>query len=143
MQPLYGGGLARPFKTYHNALGIPLYLRISTELYLKRLIIAGFEKVFEIARVFRNEGIDREHNPEFTILETMEAYIDYRKNMDLVEEMTEQVVKNVIGVVIQNVKMEINIQKIHPNAVLPSYSKPGDAGMDVISVYKKIEKNYI
>ena len=97
LQPLYGGGLARPFKTYHNALGIPLYLRISTELYLKRLIIAGFEKVFEIARVFRNEGIDREHNPEFTILETMEAYIDYRKNMDLVEEMTEQVVKNVIG----------------------------------------------
>ena len=97
LQPLYGGGLARPFKTYHNALGIPLYLRISTELYLKRLIIAGFEKVFEIARVFRNEGIDREHNPEFTILETMTAYADYKDNMDLVEEMTEYVVKTIIG----------------------------------------------
>src|SRR3990167_5944227 len=97
LQTLYGGGLARPFKTYHNALGIPLYLRISTELYLKRLIVAGFEKVFEIAKIFRNEGIDREHNPEFTILETMEAYVDYKVNMDLVEQMTEYVVKKTIG----------------------------------------------
>src|SRR3972149_12339578 len=97
LQSLYGGGLARPFKTYHNALGIPLYLRISTELYLKRLIVAGFEKVFEIARVFRNEGIDRAHNPEFTILETMTAYADYRNSMELVETMTEYAVKKVIG----------------------------------------------
>lgn len=97
LQNLYGGGLARPFKTHHNALDIPLYLRISSELYLKRLIVAGFEKVFEIARIFRNEGIDRNHNPEFTMLETMEAYIDYRENMDLVEEMTEHVVKSVMG----------------------------------------------
>src|SRR3990167_9042257 len=97
LQPLYGGGLARPFKTYHNALGIPLYLRISTELYLKRLIVAGFENVFEIARVFRNEGIDREHNPEFTILETMAAYKDYKDNMDLLSEMTEYAVKKVTG----------------------------------------------
>ena len=97
LQPLYGGGLARPFKTYHNALGIPLYLRISTELYLKRLIIAGFEKVFEIARVFRNEGIDKKHNPEFTILETMAAYKDYKDNMDLLSEMTEYAVKKVTG----------------------------------------------
>lgn len=97
LQPLYGGGLARPFKTYHNVLGVPLYLRISTELYLKRLIISGFEKVFEIARVFRNEGIDKNHNPEFTILETMEAYIDYKENMKLVEEMTEYAVKEATG----------------------------------------------
>lgn len=97
LQPLYGGGLARPFKTYQNALGIPLYMRISTELYLKRLIVAGFEKVFELARVFRNEGIDRSHNPEFTMLETMTAYNDYLDNMKLVEEMTEHVVKSVIG----------------------------------------------
>lgn len=97
LQPIYGGGLARPFKTYHNALGIPLYLRVSTELYLKRLIIGGFEKVFEIARIFRNEGIDKNHNPEFTILETMEAYIDYKQNMQLVEEMTEYVVKQISG----------------------------------------------
>lgn len=97
LQPLYGGGLARPFKTYHNALGIPLYMRISSELYLKRLIVGGFEKVFEIAKVFRNEGIDKEHNPEFTILETMTAYFDYQDTMDLVEEMTEQVVKSVLS----------------------------------------------
>lgn len=97
LQPLYGGGLARPFKTYHNVLGIPLYMRISTELYLKRLIVGGFEKVFEIARVFRNEGIDQNHNPEFAILETMEAYIDYKENMKLVEQMTEQAVKKAIG----------------------------------------------
>jgi len=97
LQPLYGGGLARPFKTYHNVLGIPLYLRISTELYLKRLIVGGFEKVFEIARVFRNEGIDKSHNPEFTILETMEAYIDYQENMKLVEKMTEYAVKKTLG----------------------------------------------
>lgn len=97
LHPVYGGALARPFKTYHNALGIPLYLRISTELYLKKLIVGGFEKVFEINKVFRNEGIDRQHNPEFTILETMEAYIDYQENMKLVEEMTEDVVKKVTG----------------------------------------------
>lgn len=97
LQSLYGGGLARPFKTYHNVLGIPLYLRISTELYLKRLIVGGFEKVFEFAKVFRNEGIDKNHNPEFTILETMEAYIDYKDNMKLVEEMVESAVKKAIG----------------------------------------------
>ena len=97
LQSLYGGGLARPFKTYHNVLGIPLYMRISTELYLKRLTVGGFEKVFEIAKVFRNEGIDKNHNPEFTILETMEAYIDYKENMKLVEEMTEYAVKKTLG----------------------------------------------
>lgn len=97
LQPLYGGGLARPFKTYHNTLGIPLYMRVSTELYLKRLIVGGFEKVFEISKVFRNEGLSRQHNPEFTLLETMEAYISYKENMELVEQMTEFVVKEVTG----------------------------------------------
>lgn len=97
LHPVYGGALARPFKTYHNALGIPLYMRISTELYLKRLIVGGFEKVFEVNKVFRNEGLDRQHNPEFTILETMEAYIDYKENMKLTERMTEYVVKKVTG----------------------------------------------
>lgn len=96
LQPIYGGGLARPFKTYHNTLGIPLYMRISTELYLKRLIVAGFEKVYEIAKVFRNEGIDKNHNPEFTMVETMEAYVDYKYNMELVEQMTEYAVKKAI-----------------------------------------------
>lgn len=97
LQPLYGGGRARPFKTHHNALDTDLYLRISTELYLKRLIAGGFEKVFEIARVFRNEGMDRNHNPEFTMLETMEAYADYTDNMNLIEEMFEYVAEKVFG----------------------------------------------
>ncbi|GAF85747.1 unnamed protein product [marine sediment metagenome] len=97
LQPIYGGGLARPFKTYHNALGIPLYMRISTELYLKRLIVAGFEKVYEIAKVFRNEGIDKDHNPEFVMVETMEAYVDYKYNMELVEQMIEYAVKKAVG----------------------------------------------
>ena len=97
LQPLYGGGLAKPFKTYHNALGLPLYLRISTELYLKRLIVGGFEKVYEIGRVFRNEGVDRRHNPEFTILETMQAYISYQENMILLEQMVEFVVNKITG----------------------------------------------
>lgn len=97
LQPLYGGGLARPFKAHHNALDIDLYLRISTELYLKRLVVGGLEKVFEFAKVFRNEGMDKKHNPEFTILETMEAYADYKDNMELVEQMTSQAVKEVLG----------------------------------------------
>lgn len=97
LQPIYGGGLARPFKTYHQALESELYLRIATELYLKRLIVGGFERVFELNRVFRNEGVDRSHNPEFTLLETMEAFADYTKNMELVEEMFEWVVYRLFG----------------------------------------------
>ena len=87
MQVLPGGAAARPFKTYHNALDIPLYLRIAPELYLKRLVVGGFEKVFEINRNFRNEGLSTRHNPEFTMLEFYEAYADYKDLMDLTEEM--------------------------------------------------------
>jgi lysyl-tRNA synthetase, class II len=97
LQPIYGGGRARPFKTHHNTLGSDFYLRISNELYLKRLIIGGFEKVFEMGHTFRNEGMDRNHNPEFTMLETMEAYADYTDNMDLIEEMFEYVANEVFG----------------------------------------------
>jgi len=87
MQPVPGGALARPFKTFHNALGMDLYLRIAPELYLKRLIVGGFEKVYEINRSFRNEGISSEHNPEFTMLEFYEAYADYNDMMDMTEEL--------------------------------------------------------
>jgi lysyl-tRNA synthetase class 2 len=87
MQPIPGGALARPFKTFHNALGIDLYLRIAPELYLKRLIVGGMEKVYEINRNFRNEGISAEHNPEFTMLEFYEAYSDYHDMMSLTEEL--------------------------------------------------------
>ncbi|MFZ2053778.1 MAG: lysine--tRNA ligase [Candidatus Aminicenantales bacterium] len=87
MQPIPGGALARPFKTFHNALGIDLYLRIAPELYLKRLTVGGMEKVYEINRNFRNEGISSEHNPEFTMLEFYEAYSDYKDMMNLTEEL--------------------------------------------------------
>lgn len=95
LQPIYGGTRAKPFKTHHNTLDLDLYLRISNELYLKRLIVGGFEKVFEMGHTFRNEGMDRHHNPEFTMLETMEAYADYTDNMDLIEEMFEFTAKEV------------------------------------------------
>ena len=87
LQPLYGGAAARPFTTMHNALDMPLYLRIADELYLKRLIVGGMERVYEIGHDFRNEGIDRTHNPEFTMLEFYEAYADYQVMMDVVERL--------------------------------------------------------
>ncbi len=87
LQPLYGGASARPFKTHHNALDVDLYLRIADELYLKRLIVGGYEAVYEISKDFRNEGMDRTHNPEFTMLEVYVAYRDYQWMMGLVEEM--------------------------------------------------------
>ena len=87
LQPLYGGALARPFTTHHNALDVDLYLRIADELYLKRLIVGGLYGVFEIAKDFRNEGMDRDHNPEFTMLEIYVAYQDYTFMMDLTEEL--------------------------------------------------------
>lgn len=97
LQPIYGGGFARPFKTHHNALDADMFLRISNEMYLKRLIVGGFEKVYELSTDFRNEGIDHTHNPEFTILEAMTAYKNYFYGMDLIEELTEFVAKQTMG----------------------------------------------
>ena len=91
LQPIPGGASARPFITHHNALNIPLYLRIANELYLKRLIVGGFEGVYEFAKDFRNEGMDRTHNPEFTVMEIYIAYKDYNWMMDFTEEMIERV----------------------------------------------------
>jgi lysyl-tRNA synthetase class 2 len=85
LQPLYGGATARPFTTHHNTLDMPLYLRIADELYLKRLVVGGFDRVYEIGHDFRNEGIDRTHNPEFTMLEFYQAFADYREMMSVVE----------------------------------------------------------
>jgi lysyl-tRNA synthetase class 2 len=97
LQPIYGGANARPFKTYYNALKEDFYLKISDELYLKRLIVGGFEKVFEIDHNFRNEGIDATHNPEFTMMECYWAYADYNQIMNLTEEIYSRVAKNVLG----------------------------------------------
>ncbi len=91
LQPLYGGAAARPFTTHHNALDMPLFLRIADELYLKRLVVGGFERVYEIGHDFRNEGIDRTHNPEFTMLEFYEAYADYEVMMSRVESLMTRV----------------------------------------------------
>ena len=94
LQTKAGGAIAKPFTTHHNALGLDMYLRIAPELYLKRLIIGGFEKVFELGKIFRNEGIDQTHLPEFTMLESYQAYVDANSVMDMVEDMCTYVFKN-------------------------------------------------
>jgi len=97
LQPRYGGAFARPFVTHHNELDRDFYLRIATELYLKRLIVGGLERVYELGKDFRNEGVSFKHNPEFTMLEWYEAYADYRDTMDRIEELVATVAQEVIG----------------------------------------------
>lgn len=97
LQPMYGGASARPFKTFHNALGTELYLRIADELYLKRLIVGGMEKVYEFCKDFRNEGMDKKHNPEFTMIELYVAYADYHDIMELTENLIVAVAKEALG----------------------------------------------
>ncbi len=100
MQPIPGGATARPFKTFHNALGMHLYLRVAPELYLKRLVVGGFERVFEINRNFRNEGIDLTHNPEFTMLEFYMAYATYEDLMGLTEALFNYVLQQIFGTIV-------------------------------------------
>jgi len=97
MHPIPGGATAKPFKTYHNALDMELYLRIAPELYLKRLVIGGFERIFEINRSFRNEGISTQHNPEFTMLEFYQSYSDYQELMEMTEELLCSILKEIHG----------------------------------------------
>lgn len=97
LSPIAGGAAARPFITHHNALDMELYLRIATELYLKRLIVGGFEKVYELGKDFRNEGISIKHNPEFTMVELYQAYADYKDMMELTENMVAHIAKEVLG----------------------------------------------
>jgi len=113
LQPIYGGAKAKPFKTYLNALDIDLYLRISPELYLKRLLVGGFEKVYEIGRCFRNEGMDRAHNPDFTMLEFYWAYADYKDLMKFCERMFETIIKKIFG------KLEIEYEGKKINFKIP------------------------
>lgn len=112
LQPIPGGAAARPFVTHHNALDIPLYLRIANELYLKRLIVGGFDGVYEFSRNFRNEGMDRTHNPEFTAMEVYVAYKDYFWMMDMTEEMIERVALDLHGTTtVRFGNQEINFQR--------------------------------
>jgi len=108
LQPVYGGASAKPFKTHLNALDLDLYLRISPELYLKRLLVGGFERIYEIGKCFRNEGIDKVHNPDFTMLEFYWAYADYKDLINLTEEMITCLVKNLFG----SLKIEYEDKKI-------------------------------
>lgn len=114
LQPVYGGANAKPFVTYHNALDQQFYLRIATELYLKQLIVGGFEKVYEMSKDFRNEGVDRSHNPEFTMLEFYQAYVDYHYMMDFVEKMFKEIAKDLKmkTIEIDNVKIDFS-KKFH------------------------------
>ena len=108
LQPIAGGAVARPFITHHNTLDIDLYLRIAPELYLKRLLIGGFDRVYELNRSFRNEGLSARHNPEFTMLEAYEAYVDYNDTMSLVEDIVRAIAKAVNG----SLEVEMNQETI-------------------------------
>jgi len=119
MQPIAGGAAARPFITYHNTLEMDLYLRIAPELYLKRLLVGGMEKVYEINRSFRNEGISTKHNPEFTMLEIYQAYADYEDMMTLMEELTSTVVEKVFGtMVVEFEEQEIDLTPPWPRVTM-------------------------
>ena len=138
MHSIPGGAAARPFRTHHNALDMELFLRIAPELYLKRLVVGGMEKVFEINRNFRNEGISTRHNPEFTMLEFYEAYQDYRYLMDLTETLLREVAQKVLGtlsITYQGVAIDLAkpfdrltmaeaVHKYNPKYSLPELSKP-------------------
>jgi len=167
LQPIYGGAKARPFKTHLNALNLDLYLRIAPELYLKELLVGGFERVFEIGRVFRNEGIDRFHNPDFTSLEFYWAYADYKQMMKLCEEMVFTVVKKIFkkptveyqGQTIdftppwkraefyQLIKKDagIDLEEIHPDALRKKAQEMGievEKGEGLAEIADKIYKKY-
>ena len=112
LQSEAGGAEARPFITHHNTLDIPLYLRIATELHLKRMVVGGFEKVYELGRIFRNEGISTKHNPEFTSVEIYQAFSNYVDMMNLTEELIRDVVADACGsLVIDYQNKEINFSK--------------------------------
>ena len=148
LQPVYGGARARPFKTHIHSLDMDIYLRISPELYLKRLLVGGFDKVFEIGKNFRNEGIDARHNPEFTMMEAYWAYVDYKDIMRLVEDLYEYVVKKIYGkTIIEYQGRKIDFKKpwkrMSMNEALREY-----AGIDVDSMsdeelFKEVDKHGI
>lgn len=143
LQPLYGGANARPFITHHNTLDTDLYLRIAVELYLKRLIVGGFERVYEIGKNFRNEGMDRTHNPEFTMLEFYEAYSDLDGMMDMAEAMISHLAKDVIG-------KDIYVYSGHEVCLTGKFRRAGmhvliqeELGMDVLAAEESVLRAYL
>ncbi|NQV89938.1 lysine--tRNA ligase [Candidatus Uhrbacteria bacterium] len=145
LQPLYGGANAKPFVTHHNALDMKLYLRIAPELYLKRLIVGGFEKVYEIARCFRNEGIDHNHNPEFTQIEYYWAYANYEDSMNLVEELIPFLFKSIgLDLKLQTEEGEIDFTPPYPRktmrALIMEYADVDIEDFpDQASMYEKVK----
>jgi lysyl-tRNA synthetase class 2 len=143
LQTVYGGAAAKPFKTHLNALNIDLFLAISPELYLKRLIVGGYEKVFTIARNFRNEGIDRWHNPEFTMMEIYWAYTDYKDMMSLMEDLFEYVIKKVNGSTKITIKgTEVDFKKPWKRITMADAIK-NSAKIDVMRMNEKELREFI
>ena len=142
LQPIYGGANARPFTTYHNTLEQPLYLRIANELYLKRLIVGGFDRVYEFSRDFRNEGMDRNHNPEFTMLELYQAYADYIQIMELTENLIANTAKTLYGTTdVQYQDHELNLappwQRISMTDAVHEHSGINPVPLSADELYKK------
>ena len=139
MQPLYGGAAARPFVTHHNTLDVDLFLRIAPELYLKRLVVGGIERVYEINRNFRNEGISTHHNPEFTMLEFYEAYSDYHGMMDLSEQLLKQTALDATGsalVEFQGTLLDFgNVKRVSMREAV------GNAGLKGLELVEAFERN--
>jgi lysyl-tRNA synthetase class 2 len=148
LQPIYGGAHAKPFETFHKSLNAKLFLRISNELYLKRLLVGGFEKVFEFVKDFRNEGIDTTHNPEFTMLEFYQAYVDYNGIMDITELLLRSVAEKVLGDAkfeYQGQKLDLSkpFQRITMIEALRKFAKLDVAKMSDQEVTGLVEKNNI
>ena len=138
MQPLYGGAAARPFITHHNTLDIDLYLRIAPELYLKRLVVGGLERVYEINRNFRNEGISTQHNPEFTMLEFYQAYTDYHGMMDLSVELLRQVALDAAGsAVIEYQGQQLDFGNIQRRSMREIVGDPSLKGHDLVERFER------
>ena len=145
IQPIYGGTNAKPFKTRVNALGVDFYLAVAHELYLKKLITGGFENVYNINGYFRNEGIDRTHNPEFRMLETMTAFQDYEYNMDLTEEMYKHIADSVFGHRVfkmsgRDVDLDGDWERI---TMLDAVTKYADIDFDQVSSLEEAHKFWI
>jgi lysyl-tRNA synthetase, class II len=145
MQPLYGGAAARPFVTHHNTLDMDLYMRIAPELYLKRLIVGGLDRVYEINRNFRNEGISTQHNPEFTMLEFYQAYTDYHGLMDLTAEILKQTCIDVTGSTVVTYQGEqLDFGAVRKMSMREAVGDPSLSGHALVEAFeRKIEPSLI